>query len=65
MLVARVSPLTGVTNTIEIPINEGQYIAWFIGTTSVQQSFPWLSEDHCEFLMTGLTPEDWANIFNK
>lgn len=65
MLVTKISPLTGKLNTLEIPISEEQYHSWLISAMPIQQTFPWLSEDHREFLMTGLTHEDWANIFNK
>jgi len=65
VLVTKINPLSSKLITREIPISEVQYHSWLISTMPIQQAFPWLNEDHCEFLMTGLTPEDWANIFNN
>lgn len=38
--------------------------AWHRGAM-IQNAFPTLSADDREFLMTGITPEEWANIFGK
>lgn len=31
----------------------------------VQDAFPFLTDDQREFIMTGLTPEDWDQLFGE
>ncbi len=58
MRITRRSPITGLTNVMEIPVTEQQIVAWQTGTL-IQQAMPNLTPDQREFLMTGMTPEDW------
>ena len=63
MQVTKKSQLTGVTRTIDIPnLTEDQVNAWMSGTV-IQKAMPHISEDHREFLMTGITPKEWADVF--
>ena len=63
MQVTKVSTLTGVTHTIDIPnLTQDQVNAWMSGTL-IQNAMPHVSEDHREFLMTGITPKEWADVF--
>lgn len=62
MLITRQSLISGNTNTMSLPITEEQYNAWEQGTL-VQDAMPHLSPDEREFIMTGITPEEWADNF--
>ena len=62
MLITRQSLISGNINTMSLPITEEQYNAWEQGTL-VQNAMPHLSPDEREFIMTGITPEEWANNF--
>lgn len=62
MVITRVSPHTGKTNHMDLLIHPKQIEAYKKGV-SVQNAFPNLSPDEREFIKTGLTPEDWADIF--
>jgi hypothetical protein len=62
MLITRTSPLTGKTNTRDLPITKEQLNAWHSGTY-IQVAMPNLSPSEREFIMTGLTEEDWNNTF--
>jgi len=63
MQVTKVSTLTGVTHTIDIPnLTQDQVNDWMSGTL-IQKAMPHLSSDHREFLMTGITPKEWADVF--
>lgn len=68
MKVMRQSNLSGETNVREINITIEQYIAWQDATDNddnrfVQNAFPHLSADDREFLISGITPEEWENAF--
>lgn len=62
MLITRQSLISGNINTMSLPITEEQYTAWEQGTL-VQNAMPHLSPDEREFIMTGITPEEWADNF--
>lgn len=65
--VERVSPLTGKTNGMVIPITPEQLVAFCGGTLkgAIQTLFPTLTANQLEFLKTGYTTEDWEAIFGK
>lgn len=50
--------LTGIERTREINCNELQLTEWYSGTP-IQNVMPDLSVDDREFIMTGITPEEW------
>jgi len=58
MIVTRRSPLTGVIRTRSLPITDQQLVNWEGGMLA-QDAFPQLSADEREFIMTGITPEEW------
>lgn len=63
MLITKVSELTNISRTREIQITEEQYQNWLQNREPIQNFFPFLSDDDREFLMTGITPEEWNNAF--
>ena len=65
--VTRVSILDGISRTMELPISPAQYLAgmdkWENGAL-VQDAFPNLHPELREFLKTGITPDQWADLFS-
>ena len=64
MLITRKSLISGNINSMSLPITEEQYNAWEQGTL-VQDAMPHLTPDEREFVMTGITPEEWADNFGE
>jgi len=62
MLIKKKSPFTGKVNEREIDVSQRQLNSWNSGTL-IQNAMPNLSADDREFLMTGITPEEWDNAF--
>jgi hypothetical protein len=62
MLITKRSRWSGKVNTREIPVVEAQLKAWRSGEL-IQVAMPNLSPDDREFIKTGYTPEDWAEMF--
>jgi len=62
MKITRKSMLTGVTHTREIKITEEQLEQWRMGQ-HIQWVCPQLSPEDREFLISGATPEEWADAF--
>lgn len=62
MNITRTSRLTGITRTMDLPITEEQYARWEDGTV-IQLAMPHLSPDEREFIMTGITGDEWDAKF--
>lgn len=62
MQITRKSPITGDTHTREIDVTEEQLLAWQEGEL-IQNAMPDLSADDREFILTGITPEEWNLLF--
>ena len=61
MIFIRTSILSGITRTKEFDITEDQYDAWRKGAL-IQNVMPHLSDDEREFIMTGITKDEWDEI---
>ena len=64
MKVTRTSAFTGVTRTLDLPISEADLRAWN-GGMLIQDACPDLTEDQREFIMTGITSEEWDAAFGE
>ena len=62
MEITRTSMFTGVTRTLSIPVTEAQLQEWQNGSL-IQKAMPELTADEREFIMTGVTPDEWDNEF--
>jgi hypothetical protein len=62
VLVTKTSLLSGKTNSMALPIRQGQVEYWQQSGELIQNVFPHLDADQREFLMTGITPEEWAGM---
>ena len=63
-VVRRVSPLSHIVNERTITLNPyalAQYEAGYGGL--IQDCFPYLSAEDREFIKSGITPEEWNNMF--
>lgn len=62
MQVTRTSVQSGVTRTLELPITPEQMAAFEAGAL-IQEAFPALTPDQREFILTGITAEEWDELF--
>lgn len=60
MKITRKSILSGTIRTLDIDVTDEQMVAWRSGEL-IQKAMPHLSDDDREFIMTGITPDEWAN----
>lgn len=63
MLVTRTSTLTGVTRTMDIDVQPHEYQSWLDGQL-IQYAMPYLSVSDREFLISGVTDDEWATLMN-
>jgi hypothetical protein len=61
--IARVSAFTNNFNAMTLPITMTSFVRWRQGRALIQEEFGQLSPEQREFLMTGCTPEEWADVF--
>lgn len=68
MIVFRKSDLSGEQHEMELPITEDDFdngMARWLSGTPIQHAFPTLTIDQREFIMTGITPAEWAEFTNQ
>ena len=61
MLIERKSILSGNVNVMDIDVTPAQLNSWKQGML-VQTAMPDLSPDEREFIMTGITPNEWEEM---
>lgn len=64
MLVVRKSILTGIVRKRDLDITEAQFEAWQNGAL-IQDAMPQLSVADREFLINGVTDEEWRQTFGE
>lgn len=64
MLVTKTSKLTGIEHTRDIPVTEHKLREWLSGRGLIQDLLPELSDNDREFLISGVTPEEWDAVFD-
>jgi len=64
MTITKTSSFSGNTNTMDIDVTEGQIEAWK-GGELIQRAMPNLTPDEREFIKTGITAEEWEELFGE
>jgi hypothetical protein len=65
MKITMQSKLSGKTNTMDLDITNEQLVRYNMGIELVQTIFPNMSVDHREFLISGIIPEEWKDVFSN
>ena len=64
--VTRQSIITRKMNTMELPISQEHLDIYdTVGDILVQDAFPNLDKEQREFLISGITPDEWNNTFGE
>lgn len=56
--------MSGVTRTLDIPVTMNQLQKWSEGA-NIQDVMGNLTDDEREFIMTGITADEWNNAFGE
>lgn len=64
MLITRKSMISGKVRTLDVDVTQEQVLTYLRGTM-IQDAFPHLSAADREFIMTGITAEEWVNTFGN
>ena len=65
MILRMKSLITGNTSEMELPVTPTEIENWRTGKLPIQVALPALDADQREFVMTGITREEWDNAFEK
>ncbi len=57
--------MSGKTNTLDIPITKQELDDWIMSGVAVHKYFPHLTASQREFLISGMTDEEWDNTFES
>ena len=66
MKVTRVSLVSGLTSSMDLPVTQEQLDE--VNSPSgrlIQHIFPELTADQREFILTGITPEEWDELYGE
>ena len=63
-IITKKSMLSGKINSIELNVTQDQLNRWQDGEL-IQDVFPHLNAEEREFIKTGITPQEWINIFGE
>jgi len=61
MLITKTSVMTGEKNEMLLPVTNEQIERWE-GGALIQDVFPHLTPSEREFLISGVTPEEWGQM---
>lgn len=64
MRITRTSILSGITRTKDLPVTIAQARAWLSGEL-IQNAMSHLSVDDREFILSGITAEEWEENFTE
>jgi len=66
MIIIKKSSITGILHQMNINITENEYIEFVNDDKAlVQEKFPNLSPGEREFLISGIHPREWEQLFNN
>ena len=60
--ITKTSMLSGLQSSMDLPVRQGHIDHW-LGGALIQDAMPHLDPDQREFLMTGITPDEWDEAF--
>ena len=60
--ITKTSMLSGLQSSMDLPVRQGHIDHW-LGGALIQDAMPHLDADQREFLMTGITPAEWNEVF--
>lgn len=65
MIIERRSIMSGEWNEMDLPITAEQFQRYENGEGKVQDIFPDLPAELREFIMSGITPDEWKKNFGS
>jgi hypothetical protein len=61
MKITKISPITGIEHSKDIPVNPEDYFAWKQDYGSIDDCMPYLTTNDREFILSGIVEGEWEN----
>jgi hypothetical protein len=61
---SNISPISGKSNTRTLEVDPGDIMRWHNGAL-IQDALPYLTPGEREFLLSGITDEEWEELFKQ
>ena len=65
MLIKRKSKMSGIEHVMDLNVTEEQIASFELGEGLIQNIFPKLTPSEREFLITGITDDEWYSLFGS
>tara|TARA_R100000995_G_C3484450_1_gene126279 strand:+ start:5226 stop:5459 length:234 start_codon:yes stop_codon:yes gene_type:complete len=65
VLVHKKSTVSGRVNSMLLPTTQGKIEYWIESGKLIQDVMPDLNDNQREFLMSGITPREWNDMFGE
>lgn len=65
MNITKTSMISGITRTIDLPVTQKQIDEYNTGNYKIQDIFSNLSPSQREFILSGITDEEWDDVFGE
>jgi hypothetical protein len=65
MLITKTSQYSGKTHTIDLDVKVEQLNQFYFGGGLIQDIFPQLTNSEREFIKTGITDDEWTELFGE
>lgn len=65
MEIKRKSVITGVERVREIPVDPEDFAFWKSGYASINEIMPYLNDEDRQFILSGITKEEWGEAFKE
>jgi hypothetical protein len=65
MIITNRSKVSGRIRSMDLPVTDKQMIRYSSGLYTLQDCFPNLSADEREFIKSGITAEEWEEVFGR
>ncbi len=65
MIITNKSKISGKVRSMDLPVTEKQMTRYNSGRFTLQDCFPNLTPDEREFIKSGITAEEWEEVFGN
>lgn len=65
MQIRRTSIISGIERVKDIPVDPNDMMLYQLEMGNIQDLMPYLSDEDREFIMTGITMDEWQRAFSE
>lgn len=63
MNIKRTSAISGIEHQKDIPVDPNHMMMWELGMGSIDDLMPYLTNEDRDFILSGITSNEWAEVF--